>query len=55
MATQTEKEALAMLARVRFASAEPLTYKQAGDIIIRMAADIQRERKHVAMNCILSA
>lgn len=49
---------LALLASARrdlAKSAKPLTYKEAGDIIIRMAGDIQRERKHAAMDCILSA
>lgn len=47
--------ALLVSARRDFAkSATPLTYKEAGDVIIRMAADIQRERKHAAMDCILS-
>jgi len=49
---------LALLASARrdlAKSAKPLTYKESGDIIIRMAGDIQRERKHAAMDCILSA
>jgi hypothetical protein len=47
MATPTEEIALALLARRP--NADPLTYEQAGDFIIRMAADIQDERYTAAM------
>jgi hypothetical protein len=45
MATQTELEALAMVSKVRFSFAGTLTPEEAGDIIIRLAHDIQRERR----------
>lgn len=45
VAFSTEIEALAMLARIRLISSEELTYKQAGDLIIRLAREITFERQ----------